>query len=162
MKQLLDKEIASELQDLGNLDLGSTTYSLAINGASKLMEQRLEIDKLETERLKLKQADKERQDKLDLQQQQLKNEQLQLERDEMKISAEREDRRISENQQSEMAKKQRTQAIMTTLITATVTIGLGIGSMLLNVWGTNKTLKFEETGTVTTSAGKSHINKLFK
>ena len=162
MKQLLDKEIASELQDLGGLELGSAAYSQAINGASKLMEQRLEIDKIETERLKLKQADKERQDKLDLQQQQLKIEQLQLERDEAKLAAEREDRRISGNQAVEVANRQRTQAIITTIVTATVTVGLGIGSMLLNVWGTNKTLKFEETGTVTTSAGKSHINKLFK
>lgn len=34
----------------------------------------------------------------------------------------------------------------------------GIG---LAVWGTLKTLKFEETGTITTMAGRTWINKLF-
>lgn len=34
----------------------------------------------------------------------------------------------------------------------------GIG---LTIWGTNKTLKFEETGTVTTMAGRAFIQKLF-
>ena len=32
---------------------------------------------------------------------------------------------------------------------------------LLTVWGTFKTLKFEETGTVTTMFGRNFINKLF-
>ena len=32
----------------------------------------------------------------------------------------------------------------------------------LTVWGTLKTLKFEETGTVTTMAGRNFINKLFR
>lgn len=37
----------------------------------------------------------------------------------------------------------------------------GIGGLVLAVWGTNKSLKFEETGTITTSAGRAFINKLF-
>ena len=32
---------------------------------------------------------------------------------------------------------------------------------ILTVWGTLKSLKFEETGTVTTSVGKGFINRLF-
>lgn len=32
----------------------------------------------------------------------------------------------------------------------------------VTVWGTIKTLKFEEVGTVTTNAGRSFINRLFK
>lgn len=36
-----------------------------------------------------------------------------------------------------------------------------VGPMALAVWGTLVTLKFEETGTVTTSAGRSFISKLF-
>lgn len=31
----------------------------------------------------------------------------------------------------------------------------------LTIWGTNKTLKFEETGTVTTMPGRAFINMLF-
>lgn len=33
---------------------------------------------------------------------------------------------------------------------------------VLTVWGTFKTIKFEETGTVTTCAGRNFFNKLFK
>lgn len=32
----------------------------------------------------------------------------------------------------------------------------------LTIWGTLKSLKFEETGTVTTNAGRAFINKLFR
>ena len=39
---------------------------------------------------------------------------------------------------------------------------LSIGSgILLTVWGTNKTLRFEETGTITTTAGRKFTGKLF-
>lgn len=33
--------------------------------------------------------------------------------------------------------------------------------IVVTVWGTNKSLKFEETGTVTTMAGRGFITKLF-
>ena len=40
--------------------------------------------------------------------------------------------------------------------------GLGIAlPIIVTVWGTNKSLKFEETGTVTTMAGRGFISKLF-
>lgn len=42
--------------------------------------------------------------------------------------------------------------------------GIAIGGivlpLLLTIWGTKKSLKFEETGTVTTSIGKGFINRL--
>lgn len=41
--------------------------------------------------------------------------------------------------------------------------GLGIAVPTgVTIWGTLKSLKFEETGTVTTSVGRQFINKLFK
>lgn len=36
-----------------------------------------------------------------------------------------------------------------------------IGGFALTIWGTNKTLRFEETGTITTTAGRKHTAKLF-
>lgn len=40
--------------------------------------------------------------------------------------------------------------------------GLGvISSIILTIWGTNKTLRFEETGTITTTAGRKFTGKLF-
>ena len=43
-----------------------------------------------------------------------------------------------------------------------LTVVTFIGGVLVTIWGTNKTLKFEETGTVTTSAGRAHIGNLFR
>lgn len=40
--------------------------------------------------------------------------------------------------------------------------GLSIAlPIAVTIWGTNKSLKFEETGTVTTMAGRGFISKLF-
>lgn len=36
-----------------------------------------------------------------------------------------------------------------------------VGEIVLIVWGTNKTLKFEEFGTVTSTAGRKFTSKLF-
>lgn len=38
--------------------------------------------------------------------------------------------------------------------------GIGIPAAV-SIWGTLKTLKFEEVGTVTTLAGKEHLRKIF-
>ena len=46
------------------------------------------------------------------------------------------------------------------LITHAITIGSIIIPVFVTVWGTYKTLKFEETGTVTTIMGRGFINKL--
>lgn len=44
--------------------------------------------------------------------------------------------------------------------------GLGaigtIGGIVLTIWGTKKTFQFEETGTITSSAGRKFIDRLFK
>lgn len=36
-----------------------------------------------------------------------------------------------------------------------------VGGIAVTVWGTIKTLKFEEEGTITTNAGRAFVNKLF-
>jgi len=43
-----------------------------------------------------------------------------------------------------------------------IDVGGIVTTLGLTVWGTLKTLKFEETGTVTTTAGRNFINKLFR
>ena len=37
-----------------------------------------------------------------------------------------------------------------------------IGGIVLTVWGTKKTFQFEETGSITSSAGRKFIDRLFK
>lgn len=40
---------------------------------------------------------------------------------------------------------------------------LGIGlPLVVTIWGTNKTIKFEQEGTITTFAGRNFFNNLFK
>ena len=46
------------------------------------------------------------------------------------------------------------------LITHAISIGSIIIPVFVTIWGTYKTLKFEETGTVTTIMGRGFINKL--
>lgn len=48
--------------------------------------------------------------------------------------------------------------LITNLLTA-ISIGSGI---VLTIWGTKTSLKFEEEGTVTTSAGRQFINDIIK
>lgn len=71
---------------------------------------------------------------------------------------EREDSRIAETtlklKQLEEEKKDR--------FFKNILAGLGIAVPTgLTIWGTLKSLKFEETGTVTTAAGRNFISKLF-
>ena len=46
-------------------------------------------------------------------------------------------------------------------IVKNIIAGAGVGvPALITIWGTLKSLKFEETGTITTSIGRGFINKL--
>lgn len=45
--------------------------------------------------------------------------------------------------------------------TMTTVAGIVI-PVAVTIWGTITTLKFEETGTITTTSGKNFVNKLFK
>lgn len=77
-----------------------------------------------------------------------------------KIDADREERkeiRESEEQsKKEFAKDEKKHYIIDKIITVS---GIVI-PIVVTIWGTNKTLKFEETGTVTTIMGRGFINKL--
>ena len=78
-----------------------------------------------------------------------------------KIEVDREekgyDRRINAETQDARLKIERRDKIVGHVLTG---VSLLSGAVL-TVWGTFKTLKFEETGTVTTFAGKKFIDKLF-
>lgn len=62
----------------------------------------------------------------------------------------------SEKNQNEMAEEKKNRLIQNVFTGINV-----VGGVLLVIWGTNKTLKFEETGTVTTTAGKKFANRIF-
>ena len=78
-----------------------------------------------------------------------------------KVHIEREDKEESrendKNLKLEQMADDRKDRLVRNVMTGVNILG-GIG---LAIWGTNKTLKFEETGTITTWAGKKFISKLF-
>lgn len=59
--------------------------------------------------------------------------------------------------QQQMADERKDRLWKNIISIATFTAGI-----LLTIWGTNKTLKFEETGTVTSTAGRKFTGSLFQ
>lgn len=79
-----------------------------------------------------------------------------------KIDIERQDRidaREEETQikMTEMNVDRKDRIIKNILTAAGIIIPVGV-----TIWGTKVSLKFEETGTITTTSGRNFINKLFK
>ena len=82
---------------------------------------------------------------------------IELEKIETEKTEKAEDRYNTADIQYERLKIERRDKIIGHVLT-------GVGLVITTgtaIWGTFKTLKFEETGTVTTFAGKNFINKLF-
>lgn len=78
-----------------------------------------------------------------------------------KIAVDKEHKEETRINEHELKLKQmdedRTDRIVRNALTgANIAVGAGLA-----IWGTFKTLKFEETGTITTSAGRKFIGKLF-
>lgn len=78
-----------------------------------------------------------------------------LEMSEAKADADRENAKVQSEQQLVEDRKSRFGKIL-------VDAGLGIAGIALTIWGTRTSLKFEETGTLTTQAGKKFMDKLFR
>ena len=72
---------------------------------------------------------------------------------------ERVDSRVAEN---ELKEKQLIEDRKDRRIKNGISIGTLFATSAITVWGTLKTLKFEEVGTVTTLVGRNFIGKLFK
>lgn len=122
IETLIDVELVDRFEELSKMEGGSEQYKLTNDGISKLLNQRLEIEKLAIE------AENKKRDRLD--EQSFRN---------VQAAEERKDRIIKH------------------CLTA-LSIGSSVG---LTIWGTYKSLKFEETGTITTSAGRNFIRNLF-
>ena len=79
---------------------------------------------------------------------------IELETLKHKLSERKElDRIVKETELNEYNKKDQ-------LIKHAISLGGILVPVLVTVWGTYKTLKFEETGTVTTIMGRGFVNKL--
>lgn len=118
-----------------------------------------EIKELMTEVIKIE-LEELRDDELDLDEHRvtvdgickLSNQILEIEKAEAQSKAESENIRLKE----EDAKQSNRNQLRKDIITLSTAVGTGA----LIIWGTIKSLKFEEEGTVTTIIGRGFINKL--
>ena len=150
-KQLLEAEIQQELEALKEMEIGTDEYKVAIDGLTKLIDRANELKKLEDDS---KAKDKERE---------LKVEQLIVERDRLKIDETRlnadMNQRITDNAlKADQLREEKSNHIVGYIMQA---FGI-VASAGLTVWGTIKTIKFEQDGIATTTAGKSFFRDLFR
>ena len=138
IKKLLDSEISYELDKMEDIELGSDTYKVTVDGITKLIDRRIEIEKLEND-VTAKEKNYELENK--------------------KIEADKTDKEKSREIESEKLKQisndKNDQLFKNGIAIANIVI-----PSLITIWGTFKTLKFEETGTVTTIMGRGFVNKL--
>lgn len=121
IKTLLDEEIRSEMEDLAKMALGSDEYKSTVDGLTKLVDRRIELEKVENERKdKIESRDTETDLKL-----------AQMEDD-------RKDRKVKNG-----------------IAIAGIVLPIGV-----TIWGTLKSFKFEEDGTISTIMGRGFIQKL--
>ena len=79
-----------------------------------------------------------------------------------KLNKELDERQANRNEDLELKYRQIDAEIRDRKIKNVITVAIsGVGT-IVTIWGTLKTLKFEEIGTVTTMAGRNFINNLFK
>lgn len=122
VKELLEKEVKSQIEALEDIEYGSETFKVGIDGTVKLLDKLTDMDRL----------DLEYQDKYE----------NRVNEQDLKL------KQIEEERKDHIVKNGLT--VLGLIVTTGVTI-----------WGVYKTLEFEETGTITTSAGRAFINKLF-
>lgn len=109
-KELLDEDLVSEMEKLRKTPYDAKEYGAVSDTVVKLMDRRIEMDKVENEQL--------------MREQQMKDE-----------------------------KKDR-------LVKNIIGAAGVVLPLLVTIWGTKVSLKFEEEGTFTTIMGRGFINKL--
>lgn len=159
IKKALDQEILDEFDRLGGIEVGTDQYKTTTDGLTKLVDRAIEIDKLEAERV-----EKEKARNLE---HELKNKQLTEQIKAREIETEIKNKQLDEQRHGREddnfhRNAQRAEERKGRIVSNCITIGGLLLNIGLTVWGTKKTLKFEETGTITTAAGRNFINKLFK
>ena len=138
-RELLEEEIQAELEALSGMDVGSEPYKIVVDGLTKLIDRATNLKKMEedaSDKAKQRILDSSTKETENNLRKELANAELALKREQMEI--EKAERKFSN--------------------------GIAIASIvvpsMITIWGTFKTLKFEEQGTVTTIMGRGFINKL--
>ena len=76
-----------------------------------------------------------------------------------KINIEQEEKTVTRKEETELKLKQMEDEKKDRNVKNVITVGTALLSVGLTVWGTLKSLKFEETGTVTTLVGRNFIGQ---
>lgn len=138
IKTLLDENISEELNNLDQLEMGSEEYKIAVDGITKLMDKKIELEKLDRD---AKAKDKDRE--------------LETKKAEADAADKAKGREIESKKLEQIANEKNDQLFKNGIAIASIVV-----PSLITIWGTFKTLKFEETGTVTTIMGRGFVNKL--
>ena len=175
IETLLKEEIVDEFSRLSKIEVGTDEYKTTVEGLTKLMDRAIEINKFH-EDCKIKEETR----KLDIEMKQKQlDEQIKSREADIEMKRKQLDEQIKSRETDiEMKEKQLKEQIKTReldvelrqkqfevetkdqFIKNLITIGSYVLPAVLTVWGTYKTLKFEETGTITTAMGRGFINKL--
>ena len=132
VRELLVKQISSQLEELDKLDVGSNEYKTTVDGISKLLDKLNESTKNDYDYWNA-QASRE---------------------------LEKELKEAQMKQENDMKEKQLTEDRKDHLIKNGLTAAGIISTAVLAVWGTYTSFKFEEKGTITTIMGRGFINNL--
>lgn len=134
MVTLLDVEIEELFNKLSNMDPDSKEYAAVNDNLAKLMDRRIEIEKLEVSEV---QAEK-----------QMKLTEAQNEK-QLKLTEAQAEKQMKEERKARLAKN-------------IIDVGAIVLPLAVTIWGASVSLQFEERGTITTAIGRKFIDKLIK
>lgn len=142
LETLLATEIQEDLENLRDLELGSEEYKVAVDGIVKLMDRAIDLRKVDVDAEdKLARLDVERESN------EVKQAELKLKEEQFNVEIELKQKQLDSEKKDQLFRN------------GIAIAGIVIPSVI-TIWGTVKSLKFEETGTVTTLMGRGFINKL--
>ena len=142
-RDLLRDEIDRRIEELKDMEVGTDAYKAAVDSLTKLIDRLNELDKADIQWDSSAKEDERQKEELKIKQDQLAHEK--------KVHEDEEAFRAAQ------AAEERRKMIVNVVMT-------GLGILIptgVTIWGTYKTFKFEETGTITTMPGRLFITKLF-
>ena len=138
----LETEILEDLNGLGDMELGSEEYKVATEGLAKLMDRAIELKRVDADIIRENTKNDIERESLEI-----KKAELEIKEEQFKLDLELKEKQLANDKKDQLIRN------------GIAIAGIVIPSVI-TIWGTLKSLKFEETGTVTTIMGRGFIGKL--
>jgi hypothetical protein len=135
----LNEEIERELDAIYEMEVGSEKHSHSVDNLTKVLDRVIKMQSLDADE-RNKTAEREAAERARIEEMRARD-----------AEREAEGKRKDAEQESEKIDR---------LIGHGITVGLGLLGMGLTLYGFNKSMKYEEIGTITTQAGKFMLNKI--